>query len=58
MAVDISAIAEVAQQASTFNSANAPGDANLETWTIPQLKVFLWPQGAHLMGRKHKLFAL
>ena len=55
MAVGISVIAEVAQQASSFNSANAPGDANLEAWTIPQLKEFLWPRGAHLMGRKHKL---
>ena len=43
MAADISVITEVARQASSFDFANPPDGANLDTWTIPQLKEFLRP---------------
>ena len=58
MAADISVITEVARQASSFDFANPPDGANLDTWTIPQLKEFLRPRGARLTGRKHELLAL
>ena len=44
MAAGISVIMEVARQASSFDFANPPDGANLDTWTIPQLKEFLRPR--------------
>ncbi len=38
--MDISVIMEVARQASSFGFANPADGANLDTWTIPQLKSF------------------
>ena len=54
----ISVIMEVARRASSFDFANPPDGANLDTWTIPLLKEFLRPRGTRLTGRKHERLTL
>ena len=46
MAVDTSVITEVARQASSFDFANLPDGANLNTWTSSAKRVSFFSLGA------------